>query len=287
MNWKTKALIQRLISKTPFAHSLNYLLQTKVTRNLPMSNEVLEQKKDAVEKHLKAFTSHEPDIAADAIAYEFGGGYDLAIPLGLAKGGIKHQVITDRKPLLKTTLVKDAANRLGVTPAINNISDAKALGIEYKIEKDASATGFETGSFDFIYSTDTLEHIPEKDILPVLQECYRLLKAGGIISCIIDLQDHYQYTDKSISPFNFYQYSREEWDAQYNNQLQYQNRLLANQYYTQFALAGFAPIQLQLTEAAAAETEQLKKLQLHADFAGKPLEELNSLRCHIWAEKPD
>jgi SAM-dependent methyltransferase len=289
MNWKTKAFIQKAISKTPFARQLNYFLQRRVNRSLPMSNAVLDQKHGAARKHLTAFSVGDWDFDIDGLVYEFGAGCDLAIPIAFFDEGFKRQVVTDLNQLLKLDLVNYVLEHRGCDiELIKSISDLKQkTGIEYMPNIDAKVTSFETGSFNYIHSTDTLEHIPKNDILPILQECYRLLKAGGIISCIIDLQDHYQYADNSISPFNFYQFSWEEWNTKYNNTLHYQNRLLTDEYYSLFIKAGFAPIQMQVNKADNKQVEVLKQLNLHPDFAKKPIEEINNLRCHIWAEKPD
>lgn len=288
MNWKTKAFIQKTIANLPASNRLNYFLQKYISRNLPMSNAVLAQKENAARMHLEAF-EHDGEIDINGVVCEFGAGYDLAVPLILYDEGFKKQVVTDLNPLLKLDLVNNVLDRRGIgVELIKGIGDLKTkTGIEYLPHIDARKTGFAANSFDYIHSTDTLEHIPQKDILPILQECYRLLKAGGIISCIIDLQDHYAYFDNGISPFNFYKYSSAEWESKYNNNLQYQNRLLAREYYTMFALAGFAPIQIQVTPASAEQIEQLKAMPLHPHFGKHAIEELSNLRCHIWAEKPD
>lgn len=288
MNWKTKARIQKVISKLWFSGKLNYFLQRRINHSLPMSEEVLQQKQEAAKKHLKAF-EHDGEIKTDGIVYEFGAGYDLAVPLIFYDEGFKRQVVTDLNPLVKFELVNNVLDRRGMeVELIKDVNDLqRKTGIEYQTNIDARKTGFDTASFDYIYSTDTLEHIPQKDILPILQECYRLLKAGGIISCIIDLQDHYQYTDKTISPFNFYQYNWEEWDNLYNNKLHYQNRLLANEYYSLFVSAGFAPIQMEVTKADNIVIEGLRTMSLDGHFKDQPFDNLSNLRCHIWAEKPD
>ncbi len=282
MNWKTKAALQKLISRLPAAERINYFLQTRITRNLPMSDEVFGQKINASQLHLEAFKGHHENIE-DGIAYEFGGGYDLAVPLLLYKAGIKQQVVADIKQLLKPILVADAARRSGIA----TVNDLQELGIQYMAPFDARKTPFETSSITYIHSTDTLEHIPKNDILPILHECYRILKPGGVISCVIDLQDHYAYFDKALSKFNFYRFGEQEWQKKYNNGLQYQNRLLADDYYTFFALAGFAPVQINLSKADTDEVEELSKIGLHADFKNKPVEQLSNLRCHIISEKPD
>ncbi len=289
MNWKTKAFIQKVISKTPFARQLNYFLQRWVNRSLPISDKVLDEKQAAARKHLTAFSAGDWDFDVDGLVYEFGAGYDLAIPLIFFGEGLKKQVVTDLNRLLKLGLVNYVLEHRGSdVELIKSIDDLKRkTGIEYIPNIDGRATNFETESFNYIHSTDTLEHIPKDDILLILQECYQLIKAGGIISCVIDLQDHYQYADNTISPFNFYQYSWEEWNKKYNNTIHYQNRLLANEYYSLFIKAGFAPIQMQVTKADNKQVEVLKQLNLHPDFATKPIKEINNLRCHIWAEKPD
>jgi SAM-dependent methyltransferase len=289
VKWQSKARIQKIISRMPLAGKLNYFLQRYVNHSLPMSMEVFDQKQIAARQHLEAFGGKEWEFNIDGLVYEFGAGYDLAIPLIFYDEGFKNQVVTDLNQLIKLELVNGVMEWRGMDiELIKDIDDLKQkTGIEYRTNIDARKTGFETASFDYIHSTDTLEHIPKADILSILQECYRLLKPGGIISCIIDLQDHYQYTDKKISPFNFYQYSWEEWDAKYNNNLHYQNRLLANEYYSQFVLAGFAPIQMQVVKADDASIKNLKAMPLDAHYANKPFEELCNLRCHIWAEKPD
>ena len=50
-------------------------------------------------------------------------------------------------------------------------------------------------SVDFVSSTNTLEHIPATDIGPILAECRRLLRPDGVVSCRIDMRDHYSYFD--------------------------------------------------------------------------------------------
>ncbi len=287
MNWVAKAFIQKTISKTPFAQGLNYFLQRRVNRSLPMSDKVLAQKQVAAKKHLTAFSTKKCNF--DSIVYEFGAGYDLAVPIIFWNEGFKKQIVTDVNPLFKKELVNHVIEKgsygIGLIKSRHDLKSK--TGIEYHPNIDARATNFETESVNYIHSTDTLEHIPKNDILPILQECYRLLKAGGVISCIIDLQDHYQYNDNSISPFNFYQYDWEEWNSKYNNNLQYQNRLLANEYGALFAKAGFTLTQMQVTKASDGEVERLRKINLAPHFATKFIDEISNLRCHIWAIKPD
>src|SRR5262249_3632127 len=111
-------------------------------------------------------------------------------------------------------------------------------GIDYWAPCDARRTQLEAGSIDWITSTNTLEHIPLQDIHAILQECRRLLRDDGLMSCLIDYEDHYSYFDHSISGYNFLQYSDEAW-AFFNPALYYQNRLRHRDYLDLFQSAGF------------------------------------------------
>ena len=58
---------------------------------------------------------------------------------------------------------------------------------------------FEDNSFDMVYSSHVLEHIPNPE--KALQEIYRVLKPGGINFCVVPTR-----ADKVLAFFNFYSY---------------------------------------------------------------------------------
>ena len=45
-------------------------------------------------------------------------------------------------------------------------------------------------SYDLIFSQAVLEHIRHSEFIETMEECYRLLKVGGIMSHVIDFKDH-------------------------------------------------------------------------------------------------
>jgi hypothetical protein len=94
---------------------------------------------------------------------------------------------------------------------------------------------------DFVTSTSTLEHIPEEELLPLLAECRRLLRADGAVSSRIDLSDHFSHFDDSVSPYNFLRYSDRRWSL-VNSGLLYQNRLRRSDYVSAFEQAGFTVV---------------------------------------------
>lgn len=58
---------------------------------------------------------------------------------------------------------------------------------------------FEDASFDMVYSSHVLEHIPDQQ--KALREIYRVLKPGGIHFCVVPTR-----TEKVYAFFNFYSY---------------------------------------------------------------------------------
>ena len=71
----------------------------------------------------------------------------------------------------------DRAQENGIPlKAFENFDDTGAPAVQFQVT-DAQATPFPDNSFDFIWSMESGEHMPDK--LTFLRECYRLLKPGG------------------------------------------------------------------------------------------------------------
>jgi SAM-dependent methyltransferase len=226
MRWVAKAALQRGLGVLPHGERLNYLFQRHVARSLPGGKPVVKRKFARARKHLEAFGRP----AQDAVFYEFGAGWDLAIPLSYAALGVGRQVLVDIRPSARVELVNETIALLEreVGPLGGPVSSLPELeerfGITYLAPRDARATGLEAESIDFVTSTDVCEHIPEDDLAQIFRECRRLLRPGGAISCRIDLQDHYAYFDPSLSRYHFLRFSDRAWDI-VNSPLHFQNRL--------------------------------------------------------------
>jgi hypothetical protein len=76
----------------------------------------------------------------------------------------------------------------------------------------------------------TLEHIPENVIIDIFKEASRILKKGSICVHFIDLSDHFQHQDGTISSINFLKYSNAHWEKIAGNEFAYCNRLRALEY---------------------------------------------------------
>jgi SAM-dependent methyltransferase len=258
VRWLVKRGLQNVLSVLPASESANYLFQRYVTGRLPIGDAGVAQKLRRARSHVAAYEEHGPGRPLeDTVAYEFGAGWDLAIPLSYAALGIGRQVLVDIRPnlrleLVNTTIASLARQReeleeelgrplrdLG-PPDIASADDLRArLGIEYVAPCDAAATGLPAASVDLVTSTNTLEHVPREAIAPVLREAARLLRPDGVMSFRIDMQDHSSYVDARRSPYDYLRYSDRAWRF-LSPKLEYENRLRLPDYRVLFAEAGLA-----------------------------------------------
>ena len=291
MNWKYKAFLQKSFDIIPFGRSLNYFMQRNITKNLPVDDDTFFQKfKFSFNQHEKIGEISSLDMNSIK-SLEFGAGWDMLTPLSYFMLGVKEQFVIDLFHNMKTDLINDSIHRFvenksalekeysvslkdmphGTISGYKDLNDK--FGIKYMAPVNAAETGFEDDSFDYISSLSTLEHVPGNEIKRILDECYRILKPGGILSCIIDLRDHYSYFDQSISIYNFLQYSEKQWDL-YNHDLQYQNRLRNSDYKNIIDSTEFKTIEYNITENDSAEKEQLNNLDLSDQYINHSRDDL-------------
>lgn len=303
MRWLAKAALQRTLGALPQGERLNYVFQRHVLHSFPLGDGAYRQKFTRAVNHLAAYSEYGPDVpAAAATFFEFGAGWDLAIPLSYALLGVGQQIVIDIRPSARIELVNDtiaALDRLrpeleqaaggslrDLGGPIASTADLETrFGIHYLAPCDARATGLAAGIVGFVSSTDTCEHIPAADLAEVFAECRRLLRPGGAFSCRIDLQDHYSYFDGSLSRYNFLRFSDRRW-ALVNSPLHYQNRLRAPDYLRLVREAGLDLV----VERPSGPSEQglagLEKLPLAKRFRSYPPEELGVTILSFVARAP-
>jgi SAM-dependent methyltransferase len=275
MRWLAKAAVQRGLGLVPQGERLNYVFQRHVLHSLPAGESVFRRKFSRAQQHLRAYEEHGPGTPAIASTfYEFGAGWDLAIPLSFVALGVGRQVLVDIRPSVRAELVNDSIGALGrlldelaseagreLRPLGGPVESLDELeerfGIVYLAPRDARATGLADESIDFVSSTDTCEHIPEADLARIFRECHRLLRRGGAFSCRIDLQDHYAYFDRSLSRYHFLRFSDRAWSL-VNSPLHHQNRLRAPDY---LRLVGEAGLELVVEKPSGPSPEGLKELE--------------------------
>jgi SAM-dependent methyltransferase len=218
---------------------------------------------------------------------EFGAGRDLINNLCLWCLGVEHQLCVDLYDILQPELVNVAIQSLRdvAPPDFKRLPDMDKLqpaslgqglrvrfGIDFRAPFDARATGLADGSLDFIYSTNTLEHVPPREIMAILKECRRLLASGGALSFKIDYADHYSYADKSITVYNFLRYNPAAWRV-FNPPLHYQNRLRHADYAALFMASGFQVLSEEAVLPKRAEAQLLAQ-PLASSNLDRPWEDL-------------
>lgn len=117
----------------------------------------------------------------------------------------------------------------------NEVTDR--LGINYKIY-NGQKMPFESESFDLIWSNDVFEHVrfPETTVA----ETFRLLRPGGAVVHIIDLQDHFSYgKDEPFLALNCLKYPKWLWELMTWNRSNFVNRLRASEWVRLHETVGF------------------------------------------------
>ena len=265
MHWLIKAATQKAISYFPHSEKINYLFRRNIARSLPVNEDTFFRMIDIGLRHYNKFLKYGLlNELSNVKIYEFGAGWDLIIPLLFFTLGIKNQTLVDIRPNIQFELINDTLAKYlsfkikleqkierlieekAYAAHINSIDDIKQrFGITYLAPYDARNTKLNSESLDFIFSTSTLEHIPEQDILKILKECYRILKPNGILSSLIDLKDHYSYFDKNITYYNYLKYSDHKWSL-FNSPISFQNRARYPDYIKMIRESGFEIVEQQV-----------------------------------------
>jgi SAM-dependent methyltransferase len=291
VNWLLKAALQKAIGSLPSSESVNYVFQRRVTHRLPIGDPGVARKFGRALGHVRVFRSHVAKPPEEAVFYEFGAGWDLAVPLSYAALGVGRQTLVDIRPNLRFELVNASIASLGRqrewlneesrldlrdlgAPDVASVEDLeRRFGITYLAPRDARSTDLPAGSVDFVSSTNTLEHVPPGDIAPILRECARLLAPGGAMSFRIDMQDHSSYTDPRVSAYHFLRFSDRAWRL-LTSEVSYQNRLRLPDYRLLFAEAGLEVVAESVTEPTDEHLAALDRVELAPRFRGYSREDL-------------
>ena len=250
--WKLKSAIFATVDLLS-APTLLYFLQKNVTKR--SRTKPLE-----ISDHWKKHADSLVKYGATGTIFEFGAGKSLAQNLYLS-GFVDKQVVVDLNAMLDLEIVESARTllskkcRFKSDEAITSLDSLATYGIEYRAPYDASSTDFPDDSINACVSTNTLEHIPEQNIIEIFGELHRVLRPDGIVSARIDYSDHYAHTDASISLLNFLKYSESQW-RKYNHSCHYQNRLRHYDYLKIFEQCDFAILEeeLEFNEARIPES---------------------------------
>ncbi|MGP8214603.1 MAG: class I SAM-dependent methyltransferase [Bacteroidia bacterium] len=300
--WVLKAIVQKSISYLPGGHKINYLFQKYVTKGVNLSDEYFFDRLSHAKEHIESYEKFSPDTPLNN-SLEIGTGWYPVVPISLFLYGVPNIYSTDISPLLTKKFLKIAIDRvikagnngeLGkyvkVSPArfaeLKRIHESydklqfneilSALKLNYSI-KDARNTGFAGKYFDLVSSNNTFEHIYPDILEGILKEFKRITRQGGIMSHSIDMSDHFAHFDKSISVFNYLQYSDSQWKI-IDNSIQPQNRLRIYDYRNLYKKLG---IPLTMETLIRGNMDELKKTDLDEKYRSNPLEDIVVTHCHF------
>jgi SAM-dependent methyltransferase len=118
-------------------------------------------------------------------------------------------------------------------------SKANDLSVEYRIY-NGKTFPFESDRFDVVWSYTAFEHLRYPAM--TVEECFRVLRAGGRLVAFIDLGDHSWYGKPDPDPlklFDCLRYSERLWNLMRWNRSSYVNRLRKSEWTSLFSSAGF------------------------------------------------
>lgn len=301
--WVQKAIVQKVISYLPLSHKINYLFQKYVTRGVDLSEEYFYDRLGHAREHLKSFSKYSGKTVPKN-SLEIGTGWYPIVPIAFFLAGVDKIYSVDisfltSKKRLQTTLLKFVEcsdtgkltsyihvlpDRFNLIKSILNEYDKYTLEdvlhklhITYLIE-DARKLSLPDNFIDLVNSNNTFEHIYPHLLIPILKEFRRVVKKqGGVMSHSIDMSDHFAHFDKTITIYNFLQFSDRQWKW-IDNSIQPQSRCRMYDY-----KQIFSDLKIPITEESfrKGSVNELCTLPLAPAFSGKPLDQIAISHCHF------
>ena len=163
----------------------------------------------------------------------------------------------------------------------------KMANIQYLAPLDAANTTLLDNSVDYHISTNVLEHIPGEVLKNIFIEAKRILKDKGIAIHFIDMSDHFEHQDKSISKINFLRFSDNEWSYIAGNQFAYCNRLRVNDYLNLFNELRFDIVHVEKTVDENSMDKIQDGFKINKKFNSYKLEDICTTSLKIMIRKKD
>ena len=251
MDWRVKGLIQKLLCVVPGGKRLNSRLQLRVGGLRRFENNV----DTKVVSDWLVLINHMRELGVPIRGrtfLEMGTGWYPTLPVCYAIAGAARCYTYDLHRLMDWPLtqrmlarlehhlpriaaaldtdeqaLRDRWSEINASPTLDAL--LQRAGIEYLAPADATRTQLPAGSVDVVYSNSVLEHVPPKIIAAFMEESRRVLKPGGVAIHSVNCGDHYAYFDPKVTQINYLRYSNPMWRL-WNNDLQYQNRLRADDF---------------------------------------------------------
>ena len=302
--WRLKGLSQKFLSLVPGGGAVNDRLQIKLGGLKNFAGNIADKVQDwelMVEYLHKAGRGVEGQWLV-----EIGTGWYPTLPICHVLAGAAHvstvdivrhanEELTFRMLGALEAHVEQIAQRCGRPVGVVRDAYAKlrrtntleellaAAGIEYRAPEDAARLGLAARSVDIVYSNSVFEHVRPEYMAPILREAYRVLKDDGLMVHAIACNDHYAYFDPSVSFVHFLRYTDKQWRL-WNNPLNYQNRLRANDYTRLAGEAGFRIVH-EVRAVRPGSREDLQGMTVAPEFQHYGFEDLVATSVDFVAAK--
>jgi hypothetical protein len=218
---------------------------------------------------LASFIARTLDLTAESAVLEIGTGWvhwESLITSLVCEANVSMCDVVDNRlfPVFKlyAQALRPQLDLIGLPPArtaharaVLDVIDAAssfdqvyfALGWDYVIDPAGTMNGLKEGTFDFVVSSDVLEHIDRAILRPFVEKMFCLLRPGGVTYHSIDLIDHLSYYDPKAPPKLYYRFDGAVWDKWINSKVQYINRVQRPEWLSLFKEAGFERVSEDVT----------------------------------------
>jgi hypothetical protein len=174
---------------------------------------------------------------------------------------IPKETIKDKlDPLLSLKSIEEIYEKCHFIPAITKKTDKPFLP---------------ECSVDLMLSNCVLNHIPPSILGPELQALRKMLKKDGYMYHLLGHVDHWYFHDKSANMFNYYRYSDDYYRLFFENGIEYQNRMVKQEWLSFFSQSGLTVKECWSYSDAESESEIAQLRQINARFAKYSLEDLS------------
>lgn len=288
--WIVKTLVQRGLSLLPRSDWWNELLQRHVTRGLRLEPEgEFRGKLLACRKHFDCFCQASTRPNAGFNALELGTGWFPIIPLGLYLCGARSVWTYDVVRLLRSDTFRRTLECFRVFQKTGRLVEILPAALPERMEQfaallkrdgrtspeqlldelnihavvgDVRQSEQAHGTIDFVFSNGVLEHLSPAALAETMAAFRLLLRPDGVMCHHIGLADQFASFDRSITPYNFLQYSPKVW-RWLNNPIIPQNRLRHSDYVSILESSGFDVVR---QETVPGRVQDLRSVVLAPEF---------------------
>lgn len=305
--WILKAIVQKSISLLPYKNKINYLFQKHITKGVVLTDDLFEDRLIHAASHINYFLNHSGKKSGFT-SLELGTGWYPIVPISMYLCGAESicsidienlsSVKKQKESILKFKEWADNNKIKEYLPNINHerlfaltelaaIEDENEFSKRWKLSgfnfmvQDACHLSYDDASIDLIHSNNTLEHIYPDILDAIFKEFNRILKSDGMMSHFIDMSDHFAHLDKSITIYNYLQYSERMWKL-IDNTIQPQNRWRINDYRKLYNENSFTIAE---ESNRPGNEEEVKNINIKPPFNQYATKDIAISHTHIFAKK--